>query len=258
MTLRRAIPIAGSLAVLGLLLSSSIQADDYDKKTTITFKEPIAIPPVHLQGWSVLPPGTYVFKLANSASNRHIVQIFNKDQTQIYATILSIPNYRLETKDKTVLTFNEGIGGRPESIRAWFYPGANWGEEFVYPKAKAVQLAKVTKLPVLAATVEVPEEVAKIDTPSAIAQLTQLPVVAIRPTGEVVELAQVVQTAPTAAKQVNAAPAQAAQPAAATPAEPVAPKKLPDTASYMPLVALLGLLSLGGAAGVRALARIKR
>ena len=85
----------------------------------------------------MLPAGTYVFKLLNSSSNRHIVQIFNKDQTKIYATILAIPNYRLQPKDKTVITFNESVKGAPQAIRAWFYPGANWGEEFVYPKAKA-------------------------------------------------------------------------------------------------------------------------
>ena len=100
---------------------------------------------MHITGMRVLPAGTYVFKLMNSSSNRHIVQIFNKDETKIYATILAIPNYRLVPKNKTVITFNEGVRGQPEAIRAWFYPGANWGEEFVYPKAKAVELAKVTK-----------------------------------------------------------------------------------------------------------------
>ena len=48
----------------------------------------------------VLPAGTYVFKLMNPQSNRHIVQIFNKDQTKIYATILAIPNYRLKPKTR--------------------------------------------------------------------------------------------------------------------------------------------------------------
>ncbi|MEI9813146.1 MAG: hypothetical protein WDO18_11000 [Acidobacteriota bacterium] len=57
MTLKKVTPMMGRLAVLGVLLSTSIQADDYDKKTTVTFSAPVAIPPVHLQGWSVLPPG---------------------------------------------------------------------------------------------------------------------------------------------------------------------------------------------------------
>jgi hypothetical protein len=244
--------------MLGLLIVGNIGADERNKKTTVTFSAPVAIPPVHLQGWGVLPAGTYVFKLLDSATDRHIVQIFNKDETQIYATILAIPNYRLVAKDKTVMTFNEGIRGKPESIRAWFYPGALLGEEFVYPKDKAVELAKVTNLPVLAVAADVPYEVAKFDEPVVVAQLTRVPVVAVRPTGEVVELAQVVQTTPPPAKQVpstvTAAPAQAA----AQPVQVVAQAKLPDTASSLPLIALLGFLSLGAAVGVRVFAKATR
>jgi len=176
----------------------------------------------------------------NSSSNRHIVQIFNKDQTQIYATILAIPNYRLVPKDKTVITFNEGVRGTPEAIRAWFYPGANWGEEFVYPKAKAVELAKVTKTPVLALQAEVQVEVAKPEEPAVVAVLQEAPVVAVKPTGEVVEVAEVVQTAPQA---VAEAPAPAL----------VAENTLPGTASSLPLIALFGLLALGGALTVRSM-----
>src|SRR3979409_1743281 len=96
MTFLRATPAVFCMALLGVTFSPTAQADEYDKKTTVKFSQPVEIPGVHLQGWGVLPPGTYVFKLLNSSSNRHIVQIFNKDQTQIYATVLAIPNYRLE------------------------------------------------------------------------------------------------------------------------------------------------------------------
>ena len=144
----KAVPIVFCMAFLGATFSPSAKADDYDKKTTVTFSGPVEIPPVYITGMRVLPAGTYVFKLMNSSSNRHIVQIFNKEQTKIFATVLAIPNYRLVAKNKTVITFNEGVRGAPQPIRAWFYPGANWGEEFVYPKARAVELAKVTKTPV--------------------------------------------------------------------------------------------------------------
>lgn len=253
MTILRTAPLVGSLAILGALFAPSIQADDYDKKTTVTFSAPVAIPPVHLQGWGVLPAGTYVFKLLNSSSNRHIVQIFNKEQTQIYATILAIPNYRLTAKDKTVMTFNEGIRGRPESIRAWFYPGANWGEEFVYPKAQAVELAKGVNLPVLAVVADVPVEVAKPDEPTIIAQLTRAPVVAVRPTGEEVELAQVVQTTPTPVpvKQVNAAAAQVPEQAQST----LTAETLPETASSLPLILVFAMMALVSGLIIRALTR---
>ncbi len=69
-----------------------------------------------------------------------------------------------------------------------------------------------------------------------VAQLKQAPIVAVQPTGEVVEVAQVVQTAPpqTTPSPLRAAPAQVA-------------KTLPQTASSLPLIALCGLLALGGA-----------
>jgi hypothetical protein len=102
-----------------------------------------------------------VFKILDSQSDRHIVQIFNKDETMIYATILAIPNYRLKATDKTVITFTERPAGEPEALRAWFYPGRNWGEEFVYPKAQAIALAKATNTPVLFTPSELPVEVAE-------------------------------------------------------------------------------------------------
>src|SRR5437763_11609624 len=137
------------------------QADDWNRKTTVTFSGPVEIPGVHLKGWGVLPAGTYVFKILDSLSDRHIVQIFNQDETTIYATILAIPNYRLKATDKTVITFRERAAGEPAAPRAWFYPGRNWGEEFVYPQAKAIELAKATHTAVLFTPLELPVEVAE-------------------------------------------------------------------------------------------------
>jgi hypothetical protein len=243
MTFLRAAPAVLGMAFLGVAFAPSARADDHDKKTTVTFSMPVEIPGVHLQGWGVLPAGTYVFKLVNSSSDRHIVQIFNRDESQVYATILAIPNYRLKSTDKTVITFNEGLKGAPEALRAWFYPGANWGEEFVYPKAKAVELAKVANLPVLAVVTELKVEVQKPEELEVAAVLQKAPVVAVRPTGETVEIAQVVQTTPP--------PVVAAAPAPTPAPQLVAVSRLPDTASQLPLIALCGLLALGGALAIR-------
>src|ERR1044071_2669481 len=128
------------LGLVGVVLVPAAKADEWNRKTTITFSGPVEIPGVHLAGWGVLPAGTYVFKILDSQSDRHIVQIFSKDEKTVYATILAIPNYRLRATDKTVITFRERPAGEPEALRAWFYPGRNWGEEFVYPKAKAIEL----------------------------------------------------------------------------------------------------------------------
>jgi len=90
------------------------RADQWNKKTILTFNVPVEI------SGMVLPAGTYVFKLADSNSDRHIVQIFNAEENHIYATILAIPNYRLEPAGDTVLRFAERPANAPQAIRAWF------------------------------------------------------------------------------------------------------------------------------------------
>src|SRR2546421_2261227 len=159
MKLIKTVTTVCGLALIGAILAPSAKADDWNRKTVITFSGPVEIPGVHLTGWAVLPAGTYVFRILDSQSDRHIVQISNKEETTVYATILAIPNYRLKATDKTVITFRERPAGEPEALRAWFYPGRNWGEEFVYPKSKAVVLAKDTNTPVLFTPSELPVEV---------------------------------------------------------------------------------------------------
>jgi hypothetical protein len=223
------------MALIGAVFAPIAQADDWNRKTVVTFREPVEIPGVHLAGWAVLPAGTYVFKILDSSSDRHIVQIFNSDETTVYATILAIPNYRLQATDKTVMTFRERAPGLPEALRAWFYPGRNWGEEFVYGKAKATEIAKATNTPVLFTPVEIPLEITepiKSANEMIVLQLKEAPLMAIKPTGEEVQITEVVTPPPTEV--------------AATPA-PEAERMLPATASSFPTIALFGLLALGGA-----------
>lgn len=202
-----------AVCLVVLSLSLTVEADAWNRKTKVTFSGPVEIPGV---GAQVLPAGTYVFKILDSLSDRHIVQVFSADETHVYSTILAIPNYRLRATDKTVMTFKERAAGSPQAIRAWFYPGRNWGEEFVYPKTRAIALAKLTNLPVLATPIELAS--------APIEALKDAPVIAVKPTGEEVELAQVVERPP-------AAP------------EPM--ERLPETASPLLLLGLIGLLSLG-------------
>ncbi|HXN46021.1 MAG TPA: hypothetical protein VN893_05235 [Bryobacteraceae bacterium] len=228
--LRTVTATAFGLALMGAVFSPVANASEWNRKTVMTFSAPVEIPGVHLKGWGVLPAGTYVFKVLDSQTDRHIVQIFNQDETQIYATILAIPNYRLTATGKTVVTFSERPAGEPEALRAWFYPGMNWGEEFVYPRAKAMELAKTANAPVLFTVADIPLEVTEpiksADEP-VVVQLKQAPVMAIQPTGEEVALAQVVTPPPAEPVQVAAV-------------------QLPKTGSELPLIELLGLLALCG------------
>jgi len=205
---------------LALEITPRVKAQTANEKTIMTFTEPFEVPGV---GAQVLPAGTYVFTLVDSLSDRNIVRITNEDGTHVFTTALAIDNVRLKPTDKTVLTFKERGEGQPEAIKAWFYPGYAWGQEFVYPKKRAIELAKIVQEPVLAMPVET-TEVVPVET------LKSVPVAAIQPTGEEVPVTAVVQAPPAAV-------------AAAPPATEVA-QALPHTASSLPLFALIGMLSL--------------
>jgi LPXTG-motif cell wall-anchored protein len=241
MNLLKAATTISCLALIAAVTAPMSKADDWNNKTVMTFSGPVEIPGVHQKGWGVLPAGTYVFKLLDSQSDRHIVQIFSEDQKTVIATILAIPNYRLKATDKTVITFSERPAGEPEALRAWFYPGKNWGDEFVYPKARAIEIAKITNTPVLFAVPDLPVEVVEpIKSASApvVLALKRAPIMAIQPTGEQVQLALVVTAPPPAELELTAAPVVAAT--------------LPATASNLPLIGLFGLMALGGAFLLRA------
>jgi hypothetical protein len=216
---RLAVAIA-SVGLLGIALAPGARADEWNKLTVMTVNEPIQVPN------KVLPPGTYVIKLLDSPSDRHIVQIFDKDQQHLQTTILAIPNYRLQPTGKTVFTFWETPPGQPKALRAWFYPGDNFGQEFAYPKSAAVQIAAVSHQPVPTTEATQPQE------------LPQAEVTQTQPQQEVAQ-----NTPPPAPE----APAPAPEPPPAP-----APQELPKTASPYPLIGLAGMLSLGLFALVRA------
>ena len=124
--------VASTLAlVFAMAAPINLMADDWDKATKLTFSESVEVPGV------VLTVGTYWFTLADNDSDRNIVQIWNEDRTRLVTTILAIPDYRLKPTDKTVIHFEERPSDQPEAIHSWFYPGANCGEEFVYPKPQS-------------------------------------------------------------------------------------------------------------------------
>lgn len=232
--LQNIIALAAFAGCIGVALVPSLQADTWDKKTTLTITEPLEVPDCCTPDHTItLQPGEYVIVLVESLSDRHIVRIFDKDQTHVMTTILAIPNYRLRPTGKTVFQFWEVPAGQPRALRAWFYPGDNFGQEFAYPKQKAAQIAAFVKAPV---PVIVAEKVAVED-------LKTLPLLAMDEAGTTTEI---VAAAPVPAPNVVAAVPQPAQvaPAPVVAETPAPVPAMPSTASSMPLVGLAGLLSL--------------
>jgi hypothetical protein len=223
-----------AFALVGAALQPSAQADSWNKQTVVTFSEPVEVPGL------ILPAGTYMFRLSNSMTDRKIVQIFTADGSRVLATIITINDYRLNPKEQTVMTFTERPADAPAALRAWFYPGDLFGYEFVYPKQRALELAATTKVVVPAVAVDTIDEDA----------IKSLPIIAITPEKKEVEVAAVIQTTPPVDAVVTPAPVEVA-PVVVTPV--AVTEELPKTASSMPLLALVGALSIGIALGLKLL-----
>ena len=219
--MNRFLMAVASIGLLAIGLTPSLRADQWNKRTVMTVNETIQVPN------KVLPPGTYVVKLLDSPSDRHIVQIFNGDETELITTILAIPNYRLEPTGNTVFTFWEMPPGQPRALRAWFYPGDNFGQEFAYPKTKAVAIAAVSHVEIPTIEAEKP------------AELETAPIVELTPEAPVAEVAPAPAPLVVPSEEAKAIP-------------PAVVPELPKTASPDPLIGLMGLVSLVVFAVVRA------
>jgi hypothetical protein len=239
--------------LLGIALLTSgtgyfgVRANEWDKTTKVTFKEPVQVP------GTVLPAGTYIFKLYDSASNRHIVRIFKEDQTTLVTTILAIPNIQLKPSEKTILTYSERPIDQPEALDAWFYPGDNSGQQFVYPKSQAAELSRLNH-------VEVPSTGSE-GAYSGDSERTST-TVASQKTEVAENRAAEPQSTPAVETPQPATPAQspAYQPTPNSSATQVAPsqqetQRLPQTASSLPVIGLVGFVLLGAALALRAALR---
>jgi hypothetical protein len=222
----------------GILLTGAAtqaNADEWNKKTYITITQSIEVP------GAILPPGRYVFKLLDSQSNRHIVQILNERENHVYATDLAVPRQRMDPADRTILTFYEVPGGGPEPVRTWFYPGDVIGQEFVYPKQRMAEIrAAMNGSQTVVAT-------------NTMTQTEQQPVQAAPPTEAPVEQPAAAPT-PSPAPEEQAAPVEEPAPAPApAPAPEPAPEApaMPHTAGNTIEIGVLGLMCLGLAIALR-------
>lgn len=243
MTKHKLLPIACALALVGVLSVSPASAQtNLNQRTVLTFSQPIEVP------GKVLPAGSYTFELHESQMNRHIVQVYDADGKELITTFLAIPNRRLETTDDTVVRFAEVASGQPQAMRAWFYPGQTVGQEMVYPRKRAQELATAANVSVPAVddtfydsatmdtmkTVDVAPVSPDRTTATTPAPVTAAPAQPVTP--------PVVDPAPRTEPQPVTAPVTTEpvrQPAATQPRE-----ELPATASPLPLIALFGFVTL--------------
>jgi len=224
--------------ICGIALASGVfavraQADQWDKKTILTVNEPIQVKERLLQ------PGTYVFKLLESNADRHVVQIFNSDQSRIIDTVLAIPNYRLQPTGHSQFSFYETPAGTARALHAWFYPGDNFGQEFPYPKHNIVLEASATMSTAVApSTVTTAPSTETYTAPPRETSVAQ-------PETQPAQIETQPEQTPVEVAQAAPPPAAPAPPAASPAPQEPAPTRLPKTASSYPMIGLIGLLSLG-------------
>lgn len=226
--------VVACLAIL--FVTFGARADEWNKKTILTFSQPVELPGI------VLPAGTYVFKLVDLPSTRNVVQVFNAEENHVYATILAIPHLHATPHEKPYIGFEERPAGTPMAIHEWFYPGHVSGLEFVFPKVRAVQLARESGQPVLAA------EVRPAETP---AELQNEPVVEVTPENREIRVAETFEP-------ILPLHSRTGSSEIATVAHSPAPSDtLPGTASPLPMIALAGIFCLALAGTIKALTMIR-
>ena len=205
------------IAIAAGLILPCVRADDWNKKMAVTVKQSVEVP------GKVLEPGDYIFRLQDSQSNRNVVQIYDKDESKLLQTVHAFPNYRLIPRRGVTIQLEERPVGQPEAIHAIFFPGDNYGQEFVYPPAEAKTAIAVTQQPIVVAAAPPPPR------PAAPPQEAH-------------------REAPPPAP-----PAEAPPPAPAP--APEAPPPMPQTGSELPLAAMIGAATMGAALGLRMLRR---
>jgi hypothetical protein len=118
--------LAFGTLLLCCMLAPASKADEWNKMTKVTFHEGVEIP------GQILPPGTYVFQLADSPFERHRVEVWNADQDDLLAILFTTPSERPEPTDLSVFEFEERPGNSPMALQYWYYPGDLIGEGFTY------------------------------------------------------------------------------------------------------------------------------
>jgi hypothetical protein len=204
--------------LLGVVSAPVAYAQSAKENSTFTVTEPLDV------GGFTLQPGTYLIKVVMLASDRNSIQVTNVEQTKVFANVLSTPHpiRADEVVPSSRYIYYTTAPGQPKALRTWFARDTEKGQDIIYPKRRAMELAAAAKEPVIA----IPDEVKE-------AEYKSVPIAVVTPDLQVKPYAE------------------PASPVVVAEARPL--KQLPATASHVPLFAALGLLSLGGALGLRIL-----
>jgi hypothetical protein len=264
----RVFGLACAVAVFVCLMAAPVCAQPFDKRTLFTFSGPVTLPGV------TLPAGQYLFRLADPSSSSKVVQVLNPEGTKPFGLFFTIPAERLEAASTPEVRFMETASGTPAAIKTWWYPGERRSYEFIFPKEQARRLAMAASQPVLTTDAQTTTteqtntaELSRVgssgnetDVNASVAPTAATPIGTTQegqiasssisiPTPSIPAVGSATQTASsqtsanqTGSPQTNSTPSGPA---------PATRTQLPRTASQLPLIAMVGTVTLLGAASLR-------
>jgi hypothetical protein len=214
---------SGFLLGIICLVAASIagpvtRADDSGQQATVTIQSPQQVP------GSVLAAGTYMFKQTGAQSGWVIVQIYSNDGSALVTTILAYPNAKVASNGQNVVTYPANGSGSIPAMEGIVFTGDSTVEQFAYPKTVADQIGAANH-------VRIPTTGTDDAYPSAL---------------------------PDAAKSWSAPVMSNSDSDATMTAQNTAmtrQEKLPQTASPLPMVMLIGLFSIAGIVMLRKVRR---
>ncbi|HEY6330557.1 MAG TPA: hypothetical protein VI756_14565 [Blastocatellia bacterium] len=127
-----------TLGLLSGYFMPSLRADDMNKETRLTIDGPLQVQD------TVLAPGKYVFMLTDPNNDRTVVSIYDADRTHLEGIVIGVPAYRMDAGAKQMFTISQLQGDQQAKLRTWFFPGDNYGVEFVV-KATVGKVHQVSK-----------------------------------------------------------------------------------------------------------------
>jgi len=222
--------------------ANAIAQGPIDSRTEFTFSSPVEMP------GTTLPPGTYVFRIADPNTSRTVMQVMDKGSNKTYGLFLTISAVRPKASDEAELRFLETPAGKPAAVKTWWYPGNTIGKEFIYPKDQARKLAAATSTQVLTTQAEKADQ----------AQIQDSALTYMSPTGQETAVSEnnatsngsvgaVGTSGRSSTSDLDRKPVQQSESASNMSSR----ARLPRTATELPLLALMGLTSLAGSLGIR-------
>jgi len=122
-TFRIHLLILFALTILVLLAPQAASAQGLVTGTIASFDQPVEIP------GHVLPAGTYAFV----EKGRTIVQVWDKDQSRLFATLITNAAEQSRFSDeRQEFDFEKSASDAPMELKAWFIGSGSLGHEFIY------------------------------------------------------------------------------------------------------------------------------